>query len=165
MTELNYTLEVTERVLNYTIQTGTPGLSAYADAVINGGFVGTLAEWLASLRGPALTWDDLTPEQILYLKLKYSDLTEEEKLELKGDPLRWQDLTEEQKEEIRGEKGDQGDPGVIVIGDGPRYSGVNAGELGEESYFEGYKYQCVVAGEAAETTWIKWQVQESLPPL
>ena len=33
----------------------------------------------------------------------------------KGEALRYEDLTEEQKEELRGEKGDKGDPGDAQI--------------------------------------------------
>jgi hypothetical protein len=54
-------------VINCTTQPGTPGKSAYQIAVDNG-FVGTEAQWLASLQGAAgedgegdtvLTWMDL----------------------------------------------------------------------------------------------------------
>jgi len=123
MLEQVYQINITQKVVEYTLITGTPGLSAYMDAVINNGFIGTKAEWLASLRGPALTWEDLTLEQKIEIKgdpltwedltleqraalrgdnLKYEDLTPAEKLELKGDPLTWDDLTLEQKIALRG---------------------------------------------------------------
>ncbi len=38
------------------------GLSAYEIAVTNG-YVGTEDEWLSSLKGEPLTWEDLTPQQ------------------------------------------------------------------------------------------------------
>ena len=41
--------------------------------------------------------------------LRWEDLTEEQKAELKGDALTWEDLTEEQKAELKGEPGPQGE--------------------------------------------------------
>lgn len=68
----------------------------------------------------AFTFDDLNPEQVRVLKLKFSDLTEADKLELRGEAfiyemftqeqladlrLTWEKLTPEQKNEIKGERG------------------------------------------------------------
>lgn len=49
--------------LTGTIESGVKGLSAYEVAVQNG-YGGTVDEWLESLHGKPLTYDDLTPEQI-----------------------------------------------------------------------------------------------------
>ena len=66
------------------------------------------------------TFDDLTPEQVELLKLKFSDLTEAEKNELRGKAftyadftpdqladlrLTWDKLTPGQKKELQGERG------------------------------------------------------------
>lgn len=66
------------------------------------------------------TFDDLTPEQVELLKLKFSDLTEAEKNELRGKAftyadftsdqladlrLTWDKLTPTQKKELQGERG------------------------------------------------------------
>lgn len=66
------------------------------------------------------TFDDLTPEQVELLKLKFSDLTEAEKNELRGKAftyddftseqladlrLTWEKLTPAQKKELQGERG------------------------------------------------------------
>lgn len=62
--------------LSGNILVGLPGSSAYEVAVKNG-FVGTEEEWLASLVGPrgdALTYDDLTPEQIKELQQPAADM-------------------------------------------------------------------------------------------
>jgi hypothetical protein len=54
------------------------------------------------------------PEGPVGKALRFEDLTEEQKAELKGpkgDALRFEDLTEEQKEELRGPKGEDGKRG------------------------------------------------------
>lgn len=47
---------------------GATGMSAYDYAVEVLGFVGTIEEWYESMKGEALTWDDLTPAQKAALK-------------------------------------------------------------------------------------------------
>ncbi len=61
-----------------------------------------------SMQGEKMTFSDLTAEEKNELKLKFSDLTDAEKATLK---LTFADLTEEEKESLRGEPGDKGDPG------------------------------------------------------
>lgn len=68
----------------------------------------------------SFTFDDLTSSQVKVLKLKFSDLTETDKAELKGAPftyadftpeqltdlrLTWNKLTPEQKNELKGDRG------------------------------------------------------------
>lgn len=68
-------------------------LSAYGIAVKHG-FTGSEEAWLISLMGPpgkALTFDDLTEEQIAALK---------------GDPFRYEDFTEEQLKKLQGPAGE-----------------------------------------------------------
>jgi hypothetical protein len=48
-------------------------------------------------------------KQIIKLQVRFEDLTESQKQQLKGekgDPLRFEDLTESQKQQLKGEKGD-----------------------------------------------------------
>ena len=50
-------------------------------------------------------------KQIIKLQVRFEDLTESQKQQLKGekgDPLRFEDLTESQKQQLKGEKGDPG---------------------------------------------------------
>jgi hypothetical protein len=59
---------------------GPAGLDNYKIAVVNG-YVGTIAEYLASMRGPAFTHADFTTEQLLALKgdaFTYADFTPEQ---------------------------------------------------------------------------------------
>lgn len=130
------------RVLQYTLVTGIQGASAYRTWLLQPGNSGkSESEFFEFLRGPAMTWDDLSPEQKLYLKLKFEDLTEEEKLELKGDSLHWQDLTEEQKEEIRGEKGYTPEKGVDYF-DGVDASGNIDGGYSGSTYSPDQHIDC-----------------------
>jgi hypothetical protein len=102
------TIQVQEQVeeVKVVVSEAIAGASAYHIWLQQPGNGGkTVQEFLASLKGANMTWDDLTPEQKEGLRLTYDMLTEEQKLELKGEALHWQDLTEEQKEEIRGESG------------------------------------------------------------
>ena len=64
---------------------------------------------LGDVRGPAITWGDLTDEQKAELKGEKGD--EGDKGD-KGDPLTWDDLTEEQKASLKGAKGDPGEDGM-----------------------------------------------------
>jgi hypothetical protein len=57
-----------------TIESGVKGLSAYEVAVENG-YEGTVDEWLESLHGKPLTYDDLTPEQIEELQKPAKDIS------------------------------------------------------------------------------------------
>lgn len=69
-------LDIQTVELSGNILVGLPGPSAYEIAIKNG-FVGTEEEWLASLVGPrgdALTYDDLTPEQIKELQQPAADM-------------------------------------------------------------------------------------------
>lgn len=61
--------------LSGTIESGVKGLSAYELAVENG-YKGTVDEWLESLHGKPLTYDDLTPEQIEELQKPAKDIAE-----------------------------------------------------------------------------------------
>lgn len=70
-------------------------LSAYAIAVRHG-FEGTEDEWLASLKGD--------PGEAL----RFEDLTDKQKNELKAPAMKFNDLTDEEKEQLRGEPGDSG---------------------------------------------------------
>jgi hypothetical protein len=104
--QVNVQVNETTENITVTVTEAIAGASAYLIWLQQPGNGGkSVAEFLETLKGAPLTWEMLTPEQKLFLKLKYSDLTEEERLELKGDPLRWQDLTEDQKAEIKGEPG------------------------------------------------------------
>ena len=50
-------------------------------------------------------------KQIIKLQVRFEDLTESQKQQLKGEkgePLRFEDLTESQKQQLKGEKGDRG---------------------------------------------------------
>lgn len=77
------------------------GYSAYEVAVING-FVGTVGEWLESLRGEpgAVDFESLTEDQIAMLK---------------GDAFTYEDFTEEQLAELKGEQGEQGEQGEDYV--------------------------------------------------
>lgn len=57
------------------IESGVKGLSAYELAVQNG-YEGTVEEWLLSLHGKPLTYDDLTAEQIEELQKPAKDIAE-----------------------------------------------------------------------------------------
>lgn len=65
-------------------------------------------------KGEPLKYEDLTEEQKLELKgkdgtMSFEDLTEDQRATLKGDkgdPFKYEDLNEEQKEELRGPKGE-----------------------------------------------------------
>lgn len=57
------------------IESGVKGLSAYELAVENG-YEGTVEEWLLSLHGKPLTYDDLTAEQIEELQKPAKDIAE-----------------------------------------------------------------------------------------
>jgi hypothetical protein len=127
------------------------------DAVLNGGFIGTKQQWLASLRGPAMTWDDFTDDQKLLLaQMIWNNLTDNQKLELKGAPFLWQDFTEEMLAELEGPVGPPGPPNLL--GTGAKTTGVDAGEFGQQSYFNGYMYQCIQEGDETTAIWIKWAV-------
>ena len=84
---------------------GVNGKSAYQIAVDNG-FVGTEAEWLASLRGA----DGYTPQKGVdyfdgvdgYTPVKGKDYFDG----AKGEPFRYEDFTAEQLASLKGEKGD-----------------------------------------------------------
>ena len=118
-------------MLNYTLSVGTPGLSAYMDAVVNHGFVGNWAAWVESLRGPAMTFDDLTDEQKLFLMLTWDKLTDEQKLELKGDPFLYQDFTQEQLNEITGPAGATPEKGIDYF-DGETGADGAKGDTGDQ---------------------------------
>lgn len=75
---------------------------------------------LIPLSDLSFTFDDLSPEQVQKIKLKFSDLTEADKASLRGEAftynmftaeqladlrLTWDKLTPEQKKEIQGERG------------------------------------------------------------
>lgn len=64
---------------------------------------------LGDVRGTALTWDDLTPEQKASLKGETGTTGAQGP---KGDPLTWSDLTPEQKAALKGAKGDPGEDGM-----------------------------------------------------
>lgn len=64
---------------------------------------------LGDVRGPALTWADLTDEQKAALKGGKGDPGEKGD---RGNPLTWDDLTEEQKASLKGAKGDPGEDGM-----------------------------------------------------
>lgn len=64
---------------------------------------------IGDVRGPALTWDDLTDEQKAALKGEKGDDGDKGD---QGDPLTWDDLTEEQKASLKGDKGDPGQDGL-----------------------------------------------------
>ena len=64
---------------------------------------------LGDVRGPALTWSDLTEEQKAALKGAKGDPGDKGD---QGDPLTWEDLTEEQKAALKGAKGDPGRDGM-----------------------------------------------------
>lgn len=103
---------------------GKDGKSAYEVAVKNG-FVGSEAEWLASLKGAdgKMSFEDLTPAQKESLKgekgdaFKYEDFTPEQLTALKGekgDAFTYTDFTFEQLESLKGERGNSG----VYIGTG-----------------------------------------------
>lgn len=157
-------------VIPVSINQGIPGLSAYMDAVLNGNFIGTKLQWLASLKGKDFEFEDFTEEQLNFLKVKgdpftWDDLTEFQKLELKGDPLLWQDLTPEQILQITGEDGapftfedftpEQLDALKGPMGQGAKYSATDSGELFEKSITDDFLYICIVAGEAGHAAWKK----------
>lgn len=96
--------------------TGSSGLSAY-EIAIKHGFVGSEAQWLASLKGArgekgdtgaAFTYSDFTAEQLAALKGDRGD---------KGDPgergqaFTYDDFTSDQLAALKGEKGDPGKDG------------------------------------------------------
>lgn len=63
-----------------------------------------------------LKFSDLTPEQKDELKLHFSDLTEEDKAELKGekgDPFTYEDFTPEELESLKGNPGDDGKTPIL----------------------------------------------------
>lgn len=63
-----------------------------------------------------LKFSDLTPEQKGELKLHFSDLTEEDKAELKGekgDPFTYEDFTPEELESLKGNPGDDGKTPIL----------------------------------------------------
>ncbi|HAQ19611.1 MAG TPA: hypothetical protein DCR40_10330 [Prolixibacteraceae bacterium] len=148
-------LEVNEQVENVTIEVNqaVAGLSAYMDAMVNGGFEGTKEEWFASLKGDK---GDKGEQGNQGEPGATGDQGEQ------GNPFLWQDFTQDQRDELKGDPGDQGEPGESAqFGEGEKITGIDAGILGEESYYEGFMYKCVVEGEASETVWIKWAVINS----
>jgi len=64
---------------------------------------------IGDVRGPALTWSDLTQEQKDSLKGEKGDDGDKGD---QGDPLTWEDLTDEQKAALKGDKGDPGEDGM-----------------------------------------------------
>lgn len=94
-------METIELVLKLDKETTLPlieglGKSAYAIAVAHG-FRGTEQEWLNSLRGIHGPQGEPGPKG------------EDGKQGPKGEPLRYEDLTEAQKLELKGEKGERGE--------------------------------------------------------
>ena len=108
METINITVNKTVRTVAVTVTQGAKGNSAYQEALIDG-FEGTKAQWLASLKGNTYNNYYISDPDGEYAarvnRLTFADLTEEEKLELRGAPLLWQDLTPEMKAEIAGEDG------------------------------------------------------------
>lgn len=145
-------IEVTEQTetVEITVNPNVPGLSAYMDAVVNGGFEGTKEEWFASLIGPQ-------GEKGEQGNQGESGATGDQGE--KGDPFLWQDFTEEQLAELKGDPGESAQFGL-----GAKISGVDAGYFGEESYADGWMYKCIVEGDAPDAVWIKWAVSQSTAP-
>ena len=59
-------------------------------------------------------------KQIIKLQVRFEDLTESQKQQLKGekgDPLRFEDLTESQKQQLKGEKGPAPDTSEFMVKD------------------------------------------------
>ena len=57
-------------------------------------------------------------KQIIKLQVRFEDLTENQKQQLKGekgDPLRFEDLTESQKQQLKGEKGPAPDTSEFMV--------------------------------------------------
>ena len=106
-------MESIELILKLDKETTIPlikglGKSAYAIAVAHG-FRGTEQEWLNSLRGIQGPQGEPGPKG------------EDGKQGPKGEPLRYEDLTEAQKLELKGEKGERGEQGTP----GPQGDNVN----------------------------------------
>lgn len=72
---------------------GDPGKSAY-EIWLEAGNIGTIDDYLASLKGEPFTFEDFTSEQLALLKGE------------KGDPFTFDDFTPEQLALLKGEKGD-----------------------------------------------------------
>ena len=72
---------------------GDPGKSAY-EIWLEAGNIGTIDDYLASLKGEPFTFEDFTPDQLALLKGE------------KGDPFTFDDFTPEQLALLKGEKGD-----------------------------------------------------------
>ena len=105
--DANFTLEFSEETISYSMDIsvinigggggiGQDGKSAYELAVENG-FVGTLEEWLESLKG-----EDGAK----------GDAGKDGKDGEKGDAFTYEDFTPEQLSNLKGEKGDQGERGL-----------------------------------------------------
>lgn len=107
-------------------------------------------------------FENLTPEQVLQLKLQFSDLTETDKLELRGEAftydmfthaqldelrLTWEKMTPEQKLEIRGERGYSASE-VWAQQEG------NAGKT-EEEYLAWLREPATSAATAAEASMVQ----------
>ena len=72
---------------------GDPGKSAY-EIWLEAGNIGTIDDYLVSLKGEPFTFEDFTPDQLALLKGE------------KGDPFTFDDFTPEQLALLKGEKGD-----------------------------------------------------------
>ena len=136
--DVNYTLEFKEETVSYSLSvaivniggggSGGDGKSAYEIAVENG-FVGTEAEWLASLKGKdgkdgengrdgVDGKDGYTPIKGVdyfdgYTPVKGIDYNDG----AKGEPFRFSDFTPQQLEslKVKGDKGDKGEQGLQGI--------------------------------------------------
>ncbi|MGL6038683.1 MAG: phage upper tail fiber protein [Soonwooa sp.] len=139
--DVNYTLEFKEETVSYSLSvaivnigwggSGGDGKSAYEIAVENG-FVGTEAQWLASLKGKdgkdgengkdgtngrdgrdgidGVNGKNGTDGKDGYTPVKGVDYNDG----AKGEPFRFSDFTPEQLEalKVKGDKGEKGDPGT-----------------------------------------------------
>ena len=59
-------------------------------------------------------------KQIIKLQVRFEDLTESQKQQLKGekgDPLRFEDLTESQKQQLKGDQGPAPDTSEFMVKD------------------------------------------------
>lgn len=106
-------METNELVLKFDKETTLPlleglGKSAYAIAVAHG-FKGTEQEWLNSLQGIQGPQGEPGPKGEDGAQ---GPKGEDGKQGPKGEPLRYEDLTEAQKLELKGEKGERGEQGT-----------------------------------------------------
>lgn len=92
------------------------------------------SQGLPGVKGDPFKYEDFTPEQLAALQgpkgepgqdgtVSFDELTEEQKLSLKGDkgdtgePFTYEDFTPEQLASLKGEKGDKGADGTMVFED------------------------------------------------